>query len=90
MKKIKFCIGLIVAVFMTSIFIQSCVSSKEMIANKSGAQLWGENCIRCHSTPSPADFNDAQWKTIGLHMQDRANLTKDEANKIVVFLQSAN
>lgn len=90
MKKIKFSIGLIVAVFMTSIFIQSCASSKETIANKSGAQLWGENCIRCHSTPSPADFNDAQWKTIGLHMQDRANLTKAEAEKIVVFLQSAN
>lgn len=90
MKKLKFIIGLIVAVFITSVFIQSCASSKEMIVNKSGAQLWGENCIRCHNTPSPADFNDAQWKTAGLHMQDRANLTKDEADKIVAFLQSAN
>ncbi len=79
-----------VAVFMTTILIQSCASSKVLIAYKSGAQLWGENCIRCHNTPSPADFNDAQWKTVGLHMQDRANLTSDEAGKIVAFLQSAN
>lgn len=90
MKKIKFTIGSIIAVFMTSLIIQSCAASKEMIDTKSGAQLWGENCIRCHNTPSPVDFNDAQWKTVGLHMQDRANLTKDEAEKIVVFLQSAN
>lgn len=90
MKKIKLIIRLIVACFMTTIIIQSCASSKELIANKSGAQLWGENCTRCHNGPSPADFNDAQWKTIGLHMQDRASLTKDEADKIVAFLQSAN
>ena len=90
MKKISCFTGLILAVFVASFFVQSCASSKEMITNKSGAQLWGENCIRCHNTPSPADFNDEQWKTIGLHMQDRANLTKDETEKIVAFLQSAN
>ena len=90
MKKIYGITGSIVVVFVTSLFIQSCASSKEMITNKSGAQLWGENCIRCHNTPSPTDFNDEQWKTIGLHMQDRANLTNDEAEKIIAFLQSAN
>lgn len=90
MKKKKFIPGLIIAVSMATIFIQGCASSKEIIANKSGAQLWGENCTRCHNTPSPIDFNDEQWKTIGLHMQDRGNLTKDEADKIVAFLQSAN
>ncbi len=90
MKKIKYILALFVAVLTTTVFIQSCASSKEMIANKSGAQLWGENCTRCHNVPTPSDFNDAQWKTIGLHMQDRANLTKDEAEKIVAFLQSIN
>lgn len=90
MKKIKFISLLIGAVFVASLLIQSCASSKEMISYKSGAQLWGENCIRCHNTPSPVDFNDAQWKTIGLHMQVRANLTKDETEKVVAFLQAAN
>ena len=90
MKKINSIFGLIITVFAVSIIIQSCAASKTIIASKSGAQLWGENCIRCHNTPSPVDFNDEQWKTIGLHMQDRASLTMDETEKIVAFLQSAN
>lgn len=90
MKKMNFIIGLIFSVIMTTIFIQSCSFSKEMIANKSGAQLWGENCIRCHNSPSPTDFSDEQWKTIGLHMQVRANLTMNETEKIIDFLKMAN
>lgn len=90
MKKLNFITGLIVSLFVASVFIQSCASSKEIVANKSGAQLWGENCLRCHNTPSPVDFNDEQWKTIGLHMQVRANLTRDEVEKIVEFLKTAN
>lgn len=84
MKKLYFITSLIMIVFA------GCSSSKDAIANKIGVQLWGENCVRCHNAPSPVDFNDAQWKTIGLHMQVRANLTKDEVGKIVEFLKSAN
>jgi mono/diheme cytochrome c family protein len=88
MKKIKtilvFALPLAVGLFLAG----SCASSK--VAMRSGAQLWGENCIRCHSTPSPAAYNDVDWSTIGLHMRVRANLTADETNKIVEFLQSAN
>ncbi len=90
MKNINKIIGLIFSVFIIIIVLQSCSASKEMIANKSGAQLWGENCIRCHNSPSPVDFNDEEWKTIGLHMQVRANLTKVETEKVVEFLSSAN
>ncbi|MBI3501409.1 MAG: cytochrome c [Bacteroidetes bacterium] len=65
-------------------------ASTETITAKSGAQLWGENCMRCHNSPSPADYSDAQWETIGMHMKLRANITTDEEKKIVEFLQSAN
>jgi cytochrome c1 len=88
MKNIKtllvFLLPLAVGLFLAS----SCVSSK--VAMKSGAQLWGENCVRCHSTPSPSAYNNSDWKTIGLHMRVRANLTAEETNKVVDFLQSAN
>lgn len=90
MKKIKFKISLIISVLIILVAIESCTSTKEVITNKSGAQLWGENCLRCHNSPSPADFNDEQWKTIGLHMQVRANITNEEVKKIVEFLSSAN
>ena len=59
----------------------------QSIADKSGAQLWGENCQRCHNTPTPASFSPDQWHTIGMHMQTRALITEQERNKIVEFLQ---
>jgi len=96
-NKIKFAVVLLAF----SGFLYSCSSASEggtytkvnikNTANvKAGAQLWGENCVRCHSTPSPAAYNDTDWETIGLHMRVRANLTKLEAEKIFDFLKSAN
>lgn len=64
--------------------------SDEMVIEKSGAQLWGETCNRCHLAPSPAAYNDTDWETISLHMRVRANLTETEITKIKEFLQSAN
>ncbi len=69
---------------------QSCSASKELTASKSGVQLWGENCIRCHNAPSPETFSDAEWDVAVLHMRVRANLTQDEAVKISEFLKTAN
>jgi cytochrome c2 len=69
------------------IFANGCVESKK-IAAKSGAELWADNCQRCHNTPSPTSFSPEQWKTIGMHMQTRALLTNNERDKVVDFLQS--
>lgn len=66
-----------------------CVESQK-VAAKSGAQLWAENCSRCHNVPSAATFSDEQWKTVGMHMQSRALLTNKERDKIVDFLQQSN
>jgi hypothetical protein len=71
------------------IIANGCMESK-MVAEKSGAQLWAENCQRCHNTPSPTTFSDEQWVTVGMHMQSRALLTNTERDKIVEFLKSAN
>jgi len=60
------------------------------VGQKSGAQLWGENCVRCHSIPSPSSYNDTDWDTIGLHMKVRANMTESEMDKVLEFLKSAN
>jgi hypothetical protein len=61
--------------------------ASQKVAAKTGAQLWAENCQRCHNTPSPSSFSHEQWETIGLHMQSRALLTDAERNKIVDFLK---
>ncbi|MBS1532698.1 MAG: cytochrome c [Bacteroidetes bacterium] len=84
--KTKAWIAIASAFIVSLIVLNGCVESKK-IADKSGAQLWAENCQRCHNTPSPASFSHGQWVTIGMHMQTRAQLTAKERDKIVAFLQ---
>jgi hypothetical protein len=71
---------------LTLVGVNGCKASQKVSA-KSGAQLWAENCQRCHNTPSPSTFSKEQWETVGLHMQSRALLTDEERTKIVAFLQ---
>lgn len=59
-------------------------------AAKGGAQLWTENCIRCHNIRSPSIYSDAEWEVAMHHMRIRANLTAEEHEKILAFLKSAN
>ena len=83
--------GLVIAFGITaSILVNGCTAS-EKVSSKIGAQLWGENCLRCHNTPDPADYSDQQWELIGVHMKLRANsMTEDEIRKIVEFMKTAN
>ncbi|MGC8750714.1 c-type cytochrome [Hydrotalea sp.] len=80
----------LVAVFsiVAVLSINGCAPTKA-VAAKSGAQLWAENCQRCHNTPSPASYSAEQWETIGMHMQTRALITEAERKKIVDFLKSS-
>ncbi len=57
---------------------------------KSGLQLWADNCARCHNMRAPDSYSDAQWEVAVLHMRVRANLTADDAGSILEYLQSAN
>ena len=77
---------LVIVIAPIMMIMNSCVVSQK-IAAKSGAQLWAENCQRCHNTPSPSTFSPEKWETIGLHMQSRALLTETEKDKIVEFLK---
>lgn len=57
---------------------------------KGGAQLWTENCMRCHNIRDPKSLSDDQWQVAVRHMRVRANLTANEHEKILAFLKSAN
>lgn len=93
MKKIKplYTLSLSLILLCSIVIIASingCAPTKA-IAAKSGVQLWGENCQRCHNTPSPATFSPENWETVGMHMQTRALLTNTERDKIVDFLKAS-
>jgi cytochrome c5 len=59
-------------------------------AEQSGAQLWTDNCRRCHNLRGPETFSPAQWEVVVHHMRLRANLTGEEARKVTAFLKSAS
>lgn len=57
---------------------------------KGGAQLWAENCVRCHNIRSPGNYSPAQWEVVMMHMRVRANLTADEHKKVLEFLKAGS
>ena len=59
-------------------------------SSASGAQLWAENCSRCHNIRPPQSYSDAQWEAVVMHMRLRANLTGVEQRKITEFLQASH
>jgi hypothetical protein len=89
MKNTRFIYFTYILVIMTAIFLYSCIVPKSIL-DKSGAQLWGENCQRCHNIPPPTVYNDDQWNVIVKHMRIRANITGGEADKIREFIQGSN
>ena len=85
-KKTTILAAMVVIIGLNIVLLNSCTVSQKITA-KSGAQLWSENCQRCHNTPPPSTFSPEKWETIGLHMQSRALLTEKEKEKIVAFLK---
>jgi cytochrome c1 len=86
---IKTTLAALVVAISSAVIINGC-AVPDSIASKSGAQLWGENCNRCHNAPDPRTFSDDQWDAAVEHMHQKAILTDAEAKKIVQFLKSAN
>ena len=89
MKKVIIILSVVTAPIIGATTFNSCKPT-EAITARSGAQIWGETCIRCHNTPSPATFSDVEWDVAAMHMQLRANLTADEIEKVTEYLKSAN
>jgi len=75
----------IAALTVVAVIVESCVSTK--VTDKSGSQLWSENCQRCHNTPPSSAFTNAEWSVINMHMRQRAMLTDEEYKKISAFMQ---
>lgn len=57
---------------------------------KGGAQLWSDNCARCHNLQPPTQHSNGEWAVIIHHMRVRADLTGNESREILDFLKSAN
>ena len=58
-----------------------------VIHQLTGAELYSMHCNRCHPERYPTERTGAQWKTIMLHMQVRANIPNGQARLILKYLQ---
>lgn len=79
------------------LFLAGCASSDQPTtapanaeSGKGGAQLWAENCMRCHNLRAPDEYSDQQWEVAVRHMQLRVPLTGEEYRKIEAFLRSGS
>jgi len=88
MKKYIVISSIILAVSLGSLILISSCAVSQKVQNKTGIQLWGENCGRCHNAPGPGEFSAANWEIIGRHMRIRTNITETEEKKIVDYLKS--
>jgi len=87
MKKLNVLMLLVLIITNSVILFNSCAPSKA-VAEKSGALLWGENCNRCHNSPTLDQYSKHQWDIIVLtHMKRVAGLSDNEVQKIVGFLK---
>ena len=57
---------------------------------KGRAQVWSENCMRCHNMRPPDWYSDAEWEVAMQHMRVRGYLTGSEHKAIAEFLKAGN
>lgn len=57
-------------------------------AQRSGVQIWQQNCGRCHTLQPANRYTADLWETIMTEMRLAARLSDAEADKILEFLQS--
>lgn len=55
-----------------------------------GAQVYGNNCARCHNARAAAEKTDVEWDLVVAHMRARANLTGAQARAVQAFLAMVN
>jgi hypothetical protein len=102
MKNIFKILGTMASVtLLATISLLSCNSTKnstyinkpqdqKVVMKQGGAQLWANNCNRCHNTPPPNAYSDNEWEAIVNHMQKVAGFTVSDSDKIAEFLKASN
>ena len=88
MKRYFVVMSFLLLIICFGLFVFSSCAVSKKVNDKTGTQLWGENCGRCHNPPGPGEFNNSNWDIVVRHMRIRANITEDEEKKIVEYLKN--
>ncbi len=65
-------------------------AQQDPMAIVEGAQVFANNCARCHQARAGSERTDLEWIAIVAHMRARANFTKSQAAAVLAFLQATN
>lgn len=57
-------------------------------AGKGRAQLWAENCMRCHNARPSTYYSEGEWVIAMHHMRVRGYLTASETEAITEFFRA--
>jgi hypothetical protein len=57
--------------------------------SKGRAQLWAENCPRCHNARPATFYTLREWDVAMHHMRVRCSLTAEEHRKIMEFFKAS-
>ena len=55
-----------------------------------GANVWRDNCGRCHNIRDARELRDDQWYSTAFHMRLRGGLTGQETRDVIAFLTASN
>lgn len=55
-----------------------------------GAEVWGQQCARCHTPRDPNEYRDRDWSTVMLHMRTVANLSREQTEFVTAYLQAVS
>ena len=99
-RKIYNCIIAVSVIFAAGLILLGCNDSSMSKtaatpaaapeSSKGSAQLWSENCGRCHNIRTPTSYSDAEWQVAMHHMRVRGYLTGEEHRRILEYLQASN
>jgi uncharacterized protein YceK len=94
-RKIYNCLIIVSVFFAVALILLGCNSNASKTAatpesSKGSAQLWSENCGRCHNLRTSTSYSDAEWQVAMHHMRVRGYLTGEEHRRILEYLQASN
>ena len=85
------------AVVLLVVAVAGCGSSagapepdtRPAVARRGRAQMWAENCNRCHNARPASWYSQREWEVSMHHMQVRGYLTGDETRAITEFFRAS-
>ena len=85
-----------VAQFVVVLVVAGCGSStrtpdepRPAVASRGRAQMWAENCNRCHNARPASWYSRREWEVAMHHMQVRGYLTGEETRGITEFFRAS-